>query len=106
MVSMSMTWMSLKPERARFLRISHPKPPAPMTRIFADSRFCLHGSITRMPKETTASIPLKERDPMPESFTIFSTLETHSEAIAISQRILGMGRSSGCPPVENKLTAL
>ena len=32
MVSMSITWMSLKPERARFLRISQPNPPAPMTR--------------------------------------------------------------------------
>ena len=25
-----MTWMSLKPERARFFRISHPRPPAPL----------------------------------------------------------------------------
>jgi hypothetical protein len=29
-VSMSITWMSLKPERARFLRISQPRPPAPL----------------------------------------------------------------------------
>lgn len=34
MVSMSMTWMFLKPERARFLRSSQPRPPAPITRIF------------------------------------------------------------------------
>src|SRR5271154_2817419 len=33
MVSMSMTWISLNPDRARFLSISHPSPPAPMTKI-------------------------------------------------------------------------
>jgi hypothetical protein len=33
MVSMSMTWISLKPESARLARISQPRPPAPMTRI-------------------------------------------------------------------------
>ena len=33
MVSISITWMSLNPDRARFARISHPKPPAPMTKI-------------------------------------------------------------------------
>lgn len=27
---MSMTWMSLKPESAKFLRISQPRPPAPL----------------------------------------------------------------------------
>jgi hypothetical protein len=32
-VSMSMTWMSLNPVRARLASISHPKPPAPITRI-------------------------------------------------------------------------
>jgi hypothetical protein len=57
-----------------------------------------------MPKETIASILLKGRVLMPESFTIFSTLETHSEATAISSRILDMGRSSGYPRAENKLT--
>jgi len=34
-VSMSMTWMSLKPVSAKLARISHPSPPAPMTRILA-----------------------------------------------------------------------
>lgn len=29
-VSMSITWMSLKPSRARLARISHPRPPAPV----------------------------------------------------------------------------
>jgi hypothetical protein len=33
MVSISITWMSLNPDNARFARISHPRPPAPMTRI-------------------------------------------------------------------------
>lgn len=33
MVSISITWMSLNPDKARFARISHPKPPAPMTKI-------------------------------------------------------------------------
>ena len=28
----SMTWISLKRDMARFLRISHPKPPAPLCR--------------------------------------------------------------------------
>lgn len=32
-VSISMTCISLNPDRAKFARISHPKPPAPMTRI-------------------------------------------------------------------------
>ena len=36
-VSISMTWMSLKPVRARLARISHPNPTAPMTSIFAVS---------------------------------------------------------------------
>ena len=32
-VSMSITWMSLKPHKARLLRISQPRPPAPMHKI-------------------------------------------------------------------------
>ena len=32
---MSMMWMSWKPERARFFRISHPSPPAPLPRRLA-----------------------------------------------------------------------
>ena len=28
----SMTWISLKPDSARFLRISQPRPPAPLGR--------------------------------------------------------------------------
>ena len=27
---MSITWMSVKPERARFFKISQPRPPAPL----------------------------------------------------------------------------
>lgn len=37
MVSMSITSMLRKPESARFLRISHPRPPAPMTSSLAVS---------------------------------------------------------------------
>jgi hypothetical protein len=37
-VSISITWISLKPDRARLARISHPRPPAPMTRILHVSR--------------------------------------------------------------------
>lgn len=33
MVSISITWISLNPDKARFARISHPKPPAPITKI-------------------------------------------------------------------------
>jgi hypothetical protein len=33
MVSISITWMSLNPDKARFARISHPKPPAPITKV-------------------------------------------------------------------------
>ena len=32
-VSISMTWMSLNPVKARLAKISHPKPPAPITSI-------------------------------------------------------------------------
>ena len=32
-VSISMTWMSANPSKARLARISHPSPPAPITRI-------------------------------------------------------------------------
>ena len=34
-VSMSITWIFLNPVKARFAKISQPKPPAPMTRILA-----------------------------------------------------------------------
>jgi hypothetical protein len=37
MVSMSITSMLRKPDKARFLRISHPRPPAPITRSRAVS---------------------------------------------------------------------
>ncbi len=37
-VSMSMTWMFLKPMRAKFFSSSHPSPPAPITRILHLSR--------------------------------------------------------------------
>src|SRR5579871_680314 len=39
MVSISITWMSLNPDRAKFLRISQPRPPAPITRILKFLKF-------------------------------------------------------------------
>lgn len=36
-VSRSITWISFKPERARFFKISQPNPPAPMHRIGIDA---------------------------------------------------------------------
>jgi len=38
-VSRSITWIFLTPLRARFLRISQPKPPAPITRASAYSKY-------------------------------------------------------------------
>jgi hypothetical protein len=32
-IPMSMTSMFLNPDRARFLRISHPRPPAPLRKV-------------------------------------------------------------------------
>ena len=36
-LSRSITWIFLTPERARSLRISHPRPPAPTTRTLVSS---------------------------------------------------------------------
>lgn len=39
----SITWMSLKPDRAKFLRISQPNPPAPLHEISKNSpRYTTH----------------------------------------------------------------
>lgn len=34
-ISKSITWISLIPDSAKFFNISHPKPPAPITKNFA-----------------------------------------------------------------------
>ena len=107
MTSLSVSGRIIGPFRYEFVRSDDPNDIVPHDR-HRDPRgleVLLRGSITRMPKETTVSIPLKGRALTLESFTIFSILETHSEATAISPRIRDMARSSGYPRAENKLTA-
>lgn len=46
MLPISMTCMSLNPERARFFNISHPKPPAPLHISQQEERVRIHSSKT------------------------------------------------------------
>ena len=60
MVSMSITSMLRKPDSARFLRISHPRPPAPITSSLAVSLIAVIEGSPGM-KDSSVYAPGRER---------------------------------------------
>lgn len=60
MVSMSITSMLRKPDSARFLRISHPRPPAPITSNLAVSLIAVIEGSPGM-KDSSVYAPGRER---------------------------------------------
>lgn len=80
MVSMSITSMLRKPESARFLRISHPNPPAPMTSKRAVSLIAVIGG---SPGVKSSSVYAPGRERKLSRYCHFALLEAPSPLTAV-----------------------